>query len=145
MCHKAAERSLSEGLLPEAVARNAIGEEALASPPVLPAVPKVRPDITFEEEYDLDAYGIRGRIISTPGHSEGSTAIILENGEAIVGDTVARPQSGDEVVIAFLADDVPALKRTVEMLLSRVDLFYSGHGGPYTRREVKAAYEKDSL
>lgn len=145
LCHKAAEESLSQGLMPQVVARNAMGEEALASPPPLPAVPKVRPDIVFEEEYDLRQYGIRGKIISTPGHSDGSTAIILDNGEAIVGDTVLRRHGGDEVVIAFLANDIAALQETVEMLLSKVNVFYSGHGGPYTREEVQGAYGQDSL
>jgi glyoxylase-like metal-dependent hydrolase (beta-lactamase superfamily II) len=145
LCHKAAERSLAEGLMPQVTARNTIGEEAIKSPPSLSRVPRVRPDITFESEYDLAPFGIAGKVISTPGHSEGSTAVVLDSGEAIVGDTVVRCHGGDELVIAFLADDVPALRRSVEMLLSSVTLFYSGHGGPYTREEVQAALERDSL
>jgi len=143
LCHRAAERFLAEGLLPEVVPRNTIGQEAVASPPPLMRVPKVQPDITFESEYDLSPHGIRGRVVSTPGHSDASTALILDTGEAIVGDTVVRRHGGEDMVIAFLANDVKALKKTVEMLLSKAHVFYSGHGGPYTREEVQAAYERD--
>lgn len=143
VCHKAAGRFLEEGLAPQVVARNEIGEEAIKSPPALGRIPKVRPDITFEGKFDLRAYGIDGEIVSTPGHSEGSTAIILDSREAIVGDTVLRRHGGEEVVVAFLATDTVALRNSVALLLSRVDTFYCGHGGPYGRDEVKAALERD--
>lgn len=145
LCHKAAAHSLTEGLLPEVVPRNAIGEAAIKSSPPLGVLPKVAPDITFEQTYDLRPYGIKGEIVSTPGHSDGSTAIILDSGEGIVGDTVLRPHGGDGVVVAFLANNIPALRQSLVMLLARVTMFYSGHGGPYTREEVQVAFERDSL
>ncbi len=145
LCHRAAARSLTEGLLPEVVPRNAIGEAAVKSPPSLGVLPKVAPDIIFEQTYDLRSHGIKGEIVSTPGHSDGSTALILDSGEGIVGDTVLRPHGGDGVVVAFLANNIPALRQSLLMLLTRVTMFYSGHGGPYTREEVQAAFERDSL
>ena len=146
LCHEAAKESLSHGLAPQVVARNSIAEEAAKSPPpLLVDIPCVAPDITFSEEYDLRPHGISGKILSTPGHSDGSTAIILDTGEAIVGDTVVQRPGGDEPVIAFLASDVAALKKSVEQLLSEASVFYSGHGGPYTAEEVREAYAKDNF
>jgi glyoxylase-like metal-dependent hydrolase (beta-lactamase superfamily II) len=39
-----------------------------------------------EEEYPLDEYGISGKIVYTPGHSSGSVSVLLDSGEAFVGD-----------------------------------------------------------
>ena len=48
----------------------------------------VPPDILVEDEFDLSEYGISGEIVHTPGHSQGSISIILDNGETLVGDMV---------------------------------------------------------
>ncbi|KYC44542.1 MAG: metal-dependent hydrolase [Candidatus Methanofastidiosum methylothiophilum] len=47
---------------------------------------EIKPDIIIESEFDLNSYGIKGRIISTPGHSKGSISIILDSGDAFIGD-----------------------------------------------------------
>ena len=44
-------------------------------------------DIVLEnEEFSLDEYGISGKVVYTPGHSSGSVSVLLETGEAFVGD-----------------------------------------------------------
>jgi len=44
-------------------------------------------DITLgDEPFSLAEFGIRGSIYPTPGHSSGSTSLVLESGEAFVGD-----------------------------------------------------------
>lgn len=44
-------------------------------------------DIVLEDdEFSLEEYGISGKIFYTPGHSSGSVSILLETGEAFVGD-----------------------------------------------------------
>lgn len=44
------------------------------------------PDIQFRDGLDLDAYGIKGRVLATPGPTPGSSSITLAQGEAIIGD-----------------------------------------------------------
>lgn len=44
------------------------------------------PDIAFREGLDLAAYGIKGRVLATPGPTPGSSSIVLAQGEAIIGD-----------------------------------------------------------
>lgn len=45
-------------------------------------------DIIFDNDRDLQEFGIAGRVIHTPGHTAGSLSLILSTGEAIVGDLV---------------------------------------------------------
>lgn len=50
--------------------------------------PAVAPDIEIDNEFSLQEYGIGGRVIPTPGHSQGSISVLLASGEAFVGDLV---------------------------------------------------------
>ncbi len=44
-------------------------------------------DITLgDEPFSLAEFGIPGTIYATPGHSSGSTSLVLDSGEAFVGD-----------------------------------------------------------
>ena len=46
-----------------------------------------RVDIAIGDDgLSLEPYGIRGRVVFTPGHSRGSVSIVLDSGEAFVGD-----------------------------------------------------------
>jgi glyoxylase-like metal-dependent hydrolase (beta-lactamase superfamily II) len=54
----------------------------------LAVYPAVEPDLLVEDALSLHAYGIPGRIVHTPGHTCGSLSVLLESGEAIVGDNV---------------------------------------------------------
>jgi len=46
----------------------------------------LEPDIVFDAAWRLDEYGVAGEVIPTPGHSPGSVSVLLDSGEAIVGD-----------------------------------------------------------
>ena len=46
------------------------------------------PDMLFRDGFPLDPYGIKGRVLATPGHTPGSASVILGAGEAIVGDVL---------------------------------------------------------
>ena len=150
LCHKKAERFAREGLEPTVFGRNRMGKEVIkfqaqmGNP--ISVIPKVDVDMTFEGEYDLKPWGVDGKIIETPGHSVCSTAIILESGDVIVGDTIAAPP-GMPMCLAFLKDteeDVNAiLYESVNTILKSAKMIYSGHGGPFTPEEVKAAMEQD--
>jgi len=50
--------------------------------------PPVVADLLIDDEMDLNDFGIPGRVIHTPGHTAGSVSILLDNGDAIVGDNV---------------------------------------------------------
>lgn len=44
--------------------------------------------ISFKDSYDLNEFGITGKVIWTPGHSEGSSAVVLDNEIALIGDHI---------------------------------------------------------
>lgn len=46
------------------------------------------PDIQFREVFSLEPYGVRGKVIPTPGHTNGSVSVVLASGEAIIGDVL---------------------------------------------------------
>lgn len=46
------------------------------------------PDIEFREALSLEAYGIKGAVVPTPGHTSGSSSVVLAAGEAIIGDVL---------------------------------------------------------
>ncbi len=44
------------------------------------------PDLLFREGISLETYGVKGKVLATPGHTPGSTSVVLASGEAIIGD-----------------------------------------------------------
>jgi len=50
--------------------------------------PPADPDILIDRELDLAGYGIPGKAVHTPGHTSGSVSVLLETGEALVGDNI---------------------------------------------------------
>jgi hydroxyacylglutathione hydrolase len=96
--------------------------------------PAFEPDIVFEEEWRLDQYGVAGQVILTPGHTPGSVSVLLDSGEAIVGDLamgqlmsiIHRP--GLPIVAWDLERNRESVRRLVA-LSPRV--VYVGHGGPF--------------
>lgn len=86
-----------------------------------------------EEEVSLEEYGIKGKIVFTPGHSPGSISVVLDSGEAFVGDMAMNglPLTVGPSLPIF-ADDVPALKNSWQKLVHiGVKKIYPAHGGPF--------------
>jgi len=50
----------------------------------------VNPDrlIVFDEKFDLTSYGVNGYVMHTPGHSKGSSSIVINNEYAFIADIV---------------------------------------------------------
>jgi hydroxyacylglutathione hydrolase len=99
------------------------------------------PDVVLgDEDFSLEPFGVAGKVIHTPGHSPGSVTLLLDSGEAFVGDAAMngfpfcrRPS------LPIYADDMPLLKESWRRLLSRhVTTIYPAHGRPF-RAEAMAA------
>jgi len=96
--------------------------------------PSTLVDLVLEdEEYPLESYGIHGKIIYTPGHSSGSISLLLDTGDAFVGDLVMNGfpwRIGPGMPI--FAEDVNAVKESWRLLLSSgAKQIYPGHGKPF--------------
>jgi glyoxylase-like metal-dependent hydrolase (beta-lactamase superfamily II) len=76
-------------------------------------------DIILEDtEFSLGTFGIHGRVLYTPGHSSGSMSLLLDTGEAFVGDSAMNglPLRIGPGMPAF-AEDVGALRESWRLLL----------------------------
>jgi len=93
----------------------------------------VEADIIITDEISIDAYGIPGRIIPTPGHTEGSISIVLPGGEAFVGDLgINYLPFGAGPIFPPFADDVERLFQSWEYLLSQgVTVMFPAHGSSF--------------
>jgi hydroxyacylglutathione hydrolase len=86
-----------------------------------------------DEGLSLEEYGIPGEIIFTPGHSLGSISVVLDSGEAFVGDSAmnkfpltTRPN------LPIFAEDQAALKESWKKIIDKgAKTIYPGHGKPF--------------
>ncbi len=98
----------------------------------------VRPDIIIEKEMDLEPFGVKGTVIRTPGHTAGSVSVILDNGQAIIGDLLMGglifKRSPCLPLFALNVDAIPnSLKKVLSL---RPKILHASHGGPFDPVEV---------
>ena len=95
----------------------------------------IEPDIIINESFDLSDYGITGKVIHTPGHTECSISVILDSKEAIAGDMLnGKPEN--PVPSIFIDDETSLMSNLKKLIDMNVQLIYCGHGGPYKRENV---------
>ncbi len=98
----------------------------------------VKADITFSKQLSLHKYGIEGSIIATPGHTAGSSSIIIENKYCFVGDSLFRifPWT----IKPPFGNDLEALKKSWEKLYNTgCEYFFPAHGLPIRRKKLAKA------
>ena len=106
----------------------------LTTIPTKPKVGVTAVDIILsDEDFSLVPFGIRGKVVYTPGHTMGSVSVLLDNGDAFVGDLV---MSGFPVRVnpglPIFAEDTKRVKESIKLLLeSGAKTFYPGHGRPF--------------
>ncbi len=97
-------------------------------------IPPTKVDIILgNKSVSLNEYGIAGFIEYTPGHSSGSVSVMLETGEAFVGDLLRnklplRMSPG----LPIFAEDLSKVKQSLELLLEKgIRKIYPAHGKPF--------------
>ncbi len=98
------------------------------------------PHIEVEDMMDLSDFGIKGKILHTPGHTDGSISIILENGEVIVGDMITgkQTQNKSKAKLPFIANDLNEIKKSLQRLVQEGGkMFYTSHGDKCDVEAVK--------
>jgi glyoxylase-like metal-dependent hydrolase (beta-lactamase superfamily II) len=99
----------------------------------------VTPVIRIDAPYRLDAYGIDGAILPTPGHTKGSLSVDLATGECIAGDLVTGMFPPGRARLPIFAEDMAEAKANIRALLDYHPItIYAGHGGPFAAGEVEA-------
>jgi glyoxylase-like metal-dependent hydrolase (beta-lactamase superfamily II) len=94
-----------------------------------------------DEDLSLAEYGIPGRVIYTPGHTSGSVSVLLETGDAFVGDLA---MSGFPLRLSpglpIFAEDLGQVKASWKTLLDAgAETVYPGHGKPFSADAMRRA------
>lgn len=98
-------------------------------------------DHIFSDRFDLNRFGINGYLIHTPGHSPGSSTVVIDDLVAIAGDTVIGTIPGSP--FPPFADDVEELMQSWRKIIDTgCGTFLPGHGRTVSREEVIAEYER---
>jgi glyoxylase-like metal-dependent hydrolase (beta-lactamase superfamily II) len=85
------------------------------------------------EGLSLAVYGIPGKVLHTPGHSSGSMSVLLDSGEAFVGDLA---MNGFPLRLTpgfpIFAEDMATLRESWRLLLAQgARMIYPAHGKPF--------------
>ena len=91
-------------------------------------------DIVLDDnEFSLKDYDILGKVIHTPGHSSGSVSVLLETGDAFVGDLAMNtlPMRFSPGLPVF-GDSLEMIKNSWRLLLNQgAKMVYPAHGNPF--------------
>ena len=103
-------------------------------------IPATTVDVVINNEgFSLAEYGISGKVIYTPGHSLGSVSVLLDTGDAFVGDMAMNmfPLTLKPGLPIF-AEDFDKLKESWRVLLDQgVKRVYPSHGKPFSVDVIK--------
>ena len=99
-------------------------------------------DIDAEEGSRLDVFGVSGSIRHTPGHTPGSISVLLDSGDAIIGDVIMGGHAGGAILplqpnFHYFADDLAGAMASVDRILAETSgRLFVGHGGPLNHEAV---------
>lgn len=100
----------------------------------------VEADVTFEDQFDLDQFGLNARIIHTPGHTLGSCSVIIDDEIALVGDAMVGMFRG--LIFPPFADDSELLINSwTRLLKTGCSLFLPAHGRGNSRSTVQKNHD----
>jgi hydroxyacylglutathione hydrolase len=102
----------------------------------------VKADLVLsDEDFNLESYGIDGKILYTPGHTSGSVSVLLKTGDAFVGclahnNFPFRFSPG----LPIFAEDIKLVKKSWQLLFDQgVTMVYPGHGKHFPVDNIKKA------
>ncbi len=105
-------------------------------------IPATNVDIVLGDgDFPLTEYGIPGKIVYTPGHSIGSVSVLLETGDAFVGDLAMngfplRLNPG----LPILAENMQKVRASWKVLLNQgAKTIYPAHGKPFSVDVIQKA------
>jgi glyoxylase-like metal-dependent hydrolase (beta-lactamase superfamily II) len=101
----------------------------------------VKPDLVMDDEFDLAEYEIAGKVIHTPGHSASSVCIVLDNGEALIGDMVREEDSGEIGLGSFYEDKQVLLDSLEKVAALEPRIVYLSHGDTIDNSTLRSAIE----
>jgi hydroxyacylglutathione hydrolase len=126
LCHESAASYIRVGRCSPIIAQNFKGKFMNAVSPEW-KYQGVEPDILINKEFGLGEYGINGKVVHTPGHTEDSVTIVLENGEMLIGDLVRGKEPN--IHLGQFYEDEAVLLQSLEMIAGfDAEKIYMSHG-----------------
>ncbi|MDP2949348.1 MAG: MBL fold metallo-hydrolase [Chloroflexota bacterium] len=102
--------------------------------------------VVGDQGLSLSEYGVRGRILHTPGHTAGSLSVLLDNGDAFVGCmSHSGPPFRLKPDLPIFADYPDQLRQSWDMLLRLgARRIYPGHGDPFPAEAISRSLRSGS-
>ncbi len=135
---------VEEGLAPTPPGVNLLGKvfrsvlKAFVAVSVqLPGVPV---NLALEDkDLSLEAFGVRGSVLHTPGRTMGSMSLLLDSGDAFVGDLALGGLPGwARLGSALIGEDPRAIEAGWRLLLDRgTKVVHPGHGSAFKSDVLK--------
>lgn len=100
------------------------------------------PRIRVTEPLRLDPYGMAGVMVPVGGHTPGSCVLLLDDGDAVVGDLVRGGFANGKFrpgypMRHYFAEDAGTVRRALEKVLAHHPTrLFIGHGGPLSAADV---------
>ena len=93
------------------------------------------------DNLDLAAYGVPGRVMHTPGHTGGSVSVLLDSGEAFVGDLAMNgfPMRRGAGMPVYAEDPAQVLASWRKLLDAGATTIYPAHGRPFPAQVLHEA------
>jgi glyoxylase-like metal-dependent hydrolase (beta-lactamase superfamily II) len=101
------------------------------------------PDVYVCARMDLLNYGLDIKLIETPGHSDGSISIVVDNEITLVGDAMFGVFK-KLVFLPFANDTKEMITSWRKLLDTNSYIFLPGHGGEIKREVLHREYNKNA-
>jgi len=101
-------------------------------------------DLLFDEYFKLEEFGLNVYVVHTPGHTEGSVSVIVDNEIALVGDSMFGVFRGS-VFPPFACDVKKMVESWGKLLETSCCLFIPSHGSANSRDLLDREYRRKSL
>ena len=147
LIHKSEDMYLSKGVTTPVQIRSLLSKLLMK----IMKNPKIDPftaDIIIKDNdiIDLKPYGAAGKIIHTPGHTDGSISVLLDSGHAVVGDlfSAKKAKQGTKANYPFIYSDLNAIKVSMKELINQGGKqFYNAHGVVCDENALRRLLEKE--
>ena len=90
---------------------------------------RFQPDILLEDGQMLTEYDLAAKVIYTPGHTKGSIAVLTDDGQLFIGDTLfnrTKPAGSP-----FIENEQELHDSLVILKQANARIVYPGHGKPF--------------